>query len=226
MTAEILRRRVRLMAQLLLVAATLMGSCLQSASGLTVGFYNSVCPGKDVEGTIKSAMQTKFNSDKTIVPGLLRMYFHDSFVQVLLKVLSGIIIKFCRDKYIWTLYILQLWFGYTGIIYDGPQVAKLINLMDWSEVLRNEFENHVGLVNVPGFGCISPDKVHGNQHCRERRRAEPNTPWLWPDWHGQNCSGKDLPWQSLLRRHLSVGHQGCSGSGTNKKKILSTLLGS
>ena len=67
----------------LLVLVTLIFSASQSAEGLKVGFYTSVCPGKDVEGTIRSAVQAKFNKDKTITPGLLRMFFHDCFVQVI-----------------------------------------------------------------------------------------------------------------------------------------------
>ena len=66
----------------ILALVTLIFSASQSAEGLTVGFYTSVCPGKDVEGTIRSAVQAKFNKDKTITPGLLRMFFHDCFVQV------------------------------------------------------------------------------------------------------------------------------------------------
>jgi hypothetical protein len=62
----------------LLVCITLLQS--GSAEGLTVGFYNNICPG--AEAAITNAVKSKFNADKTVVPGILRMYFHDCFVRV------------------------------------------------------------------------------------------------------------------------------------------------
>jgi len=50
-------------------------------SPLTVGFYATSCP--SAESLIQRATQAKFNVDKTITAGLLRIFFHDCFVQVL-----------------------------------------------------------------------------------------------------------------------------------------------
>lgn len=49
-------------------------------SQLRNSFYASTCPG--VEGIVRSTVQSHFNSDPTIAPGLLRLHFHDCFVQV------------------------------------------------------------------------------------------------------------------------------------------------
>ncbi|XP_010687995.2 peroxidase 25 [Beta vulgaris subsp. vulgaris] len=48
-------------------------------SQLRNSFYASTCPG--VEGIVRSTVQSHFNSDPTIAPGLLRLHFHDCFVQ-------------------------------------------------------------------------------------------------------------------------------------------------
>ncbi|CAK9879428.1 unnamed protein product [Sphagnum jensenii] len=48
-------------------------------SPLTVGFYATSCP--SAESLIQRATQAKFNVDKTITAGLLRIFFHDCFVQ-------------------------------------------------------------------------------------------------------------------------------------------------
>nr|DAD40288.1 TPA_asm: hypothetical protein HUJ06_014611 [Nelumbo nucifera] len=47
--------------------------------GTRVGFYSKSCP--QVETTVRSTVQSHFRSDPTIAPGLLRMHFHDCFVQ-------------------------------------------------------------------------------------------------------------------------------------------------
>ncbi|CAI0375749.1 unnamed protein product [Linum tenue] len=47
--------------------------------GTRVGFYSTTCP--RVETIVRSAVQSRFNSDSTVAAGLLRMHFHDCFVQ-------------------------------------------------------------------------------------------------------------------------------------------------
>ncbi|CAN1189028.1 Peroxidase N1 [Linum perenne] len=43
-----------------------------------VGFYSTSCP--RAESIVRSTVQSHFNSDPTIAPGILRMHFHDCFV--------------------------------------------------------------------------------------------------------------------------------------------------
>lgn len=47
--------------------------------GTRVGFYSSTCP--RAESIVKSTVTTHVNSDSTLAAGLLRMHFHDCFVQ-------------------------------------------------------------------------------------------------------------------------------------------------
>lgn len=49
-------------------------------SQLSIAYYASSCP--QAEGIVRSTVQSHFNSDPTIAPGLLRLHFHDCFVQV------------------------------------------------------------------------------------------------------------------------------------------------
>lgn len=42
-------------------------------------FYSSSCP--NAEATVRSTVESYFNKDPTIAPGLLRLHFHDCFVQ-------------------------------------------------------------------------------------------------------------------------------------------------
>ncbi|TYI33691.1 hypothetical protein ES332_A04G151400v1 [Gossypium tomentosum] len=52
---------------------------LVEGQGTRVGFYSTSCP--KVESIVSSTVQSHFKSDPTIAPGLLRMHFHDCFVQ-------------------------------------------------------------------------------------------------------------------------------------------------
>ncbi|KAF3617891.1 Cationic peroxidase 2, partial [Capsicum annuum] len=47
--------------------------------GLQIGFYSSSCP--NAESIVRSTVQAEFNKDPTIAAGLLRLHFHDCFVQ-------------------------------------------------------------------------------------------------------------------------------------------------
>nr|XP_043613987.1 peroxidase 60-like [Erigeron canadensis] len=48
--------------------------------GLQYGFYNGKCRSSDVEEIVRKAVYNKFLSDRTIAPALIRMQFHDCFV--------------------------------------------------------------------------------------------------------------------------------------------------
>lgn len=51
-----------------------------SQAGLKSGFYSSTCP--KAEATVRSTVETHFKNDPTIAAGLLRLHFHDCFVEV------------------------------------------------------------------------------------------------------------------------------------------------
>ncbi|GMJ03448.1 peroxidase 25 [Hibiscus trionum] len=61
-----------------LLLLAIVGSLVEG-QGTRVGFYSSSCP--QVESIVKSTVQSHFRSDPTVAPGLLRMHFHDCFVQ-------------------------------------------------------------------------------------------------------------------------------------------------
>lgn len=67
---------------------------------LKTGFYSTSCP--SAESIVRSTVVSHFNKDPTIAPGLLRLHFHDCFVQVsyLIYVVSGLLI--CL---IWSMYV-------------------------------------------------------------------------------------------------------------------------
>ena len=65
--------------QVLLLVVGLM-SIVHGSAALKVGFYNTICP--KAEATVKAVVQSRFKSDTTITPALLRLFFHDCFVRV------------------------------------------------------------------------------------------------------------------------------------------------
>uniref|UniRef100_A0A251T1A9 peroxidase n=1 Tax=Helianthus annuus TaxID=4232 RepID=A0A251T1A9_HELAN len=52
-----------------------------SQNQLKVGFYNQVCP--NAESVVTNIVRDAAKSDHRIPPGLLRLHFHDCFVEVL-----------------------------------------------------------------------------------------------------------------------------------------------
>ncbi|GAU40095.1 hypothetical protein TSUD_389450, partial [Trifolium subterraneum] len=52
---------------------------LVHGQGTRVGFYSSTC--SQAESIVKSTVAAHVNSDSTLAPALLRMHFHDCFVQ-------------------------------------------------------------------------------------------------------------------------------------------------
>ncbi|KAJ9687120.1 hypothetical protein PVL29_015826 [Vitis rotundifolia] len=61
---------------LLLIATA---AALVQGQGTRVGFYSRTCP--QAESIVQKTVQSHFQSNPTIAPGLLRMHFHDCFVQ-------------------------------------------------------------------------------------------------------------------------------------------------
>uniref|UniRef100_A0A5B7BAS9 Peroxidase n=1 Tax=Davidia involucrata TaxID=16924 RepID=A0A5B7BAS9_DAVIN len=57
----------------------LMGLPAQGQGGLKTGFYSSSCP--KAEAIVRATVEARFNKDPTIAAGLLRLHFHDCFVQ-------------------------------------------------------------------------------------------------------------------------------------------------
>ena len=66
---------------LVFLVMLIMGFQAQGQGGLRNGFYSSSCP--KAEDIIRSTVEAHFNKDPTIAAGLLRLHFHDCFVQVL-----------------------------------------------------------------------------------------------------------------------------------------------
>nr|GMD10048.1 cationic peroxidase 2-like [Ipomoea batatas] len=62
--------------RVLLVA---IGATLVLGQGTKVGFYATSCP--TAESIVKATVKSHFQSDPKVAPGLLRMHFHDCFVQ-------------------------------------------------------------------------------------------------------------------------------------------------
>ncbi|XP_062177464.1 peroxidase N1-like [Alnus glutinosa] len=56
-----------------------LGASFANAQATRVGFYAATCP--RAESIVRSTVQSHFRSDPTVAPGLLRMHFHDCFVQ-------------------------------------------------------------------------------------------------------------------------------------------------
>ena len=56
-----------------------LSASLVHGQGTRVGFYSAACP--RVESIVRSTVQSHFRSNPTVAPGLLRMLFHDCFVQ-------------------------------------------------------------------------------------------------------------------------------------------------
>lgn len=56
-------------------------SCLIAVNGqgTRIGFYSTTCP--NAETIVRTTVTSHFGSDPKIAPGLLRMHFHDCFVQ-------------------------------------------------------------------------------------------------------------------------------------------------
>lgn len=64
---------------------------------LETGFYSSSCP--KAEAIIRATLQSHFDKDPTIAAGLLRLHFHDCFVQVFHHFLLLVSIrKTCKQK--------------------------------------------------------------------------------------------------------------------------------
>ena len=61
---------------LLLIA---MAAALVQGQGTRVGFYSRTCP--QVESIVQKTVNSHFQSNPAIAPGLLRMHFHDCFVR-------------------------------------------------------------------------------------------------------------------------------------------------
>lgn len=61
------------------IFATFSGSC---NGALQVGFYRGKCRTVDVEAIVGGVIRAWFSRDPTIVAALLRMQFHDCFVNV------------------------------------------------------------------------------------------------------------------------------------------------
>ncbi|KAF8377283.1 hypothetical protein HHK36_030658 [Tetracentron sinense] len=64
---------------LLVLLFALATSASVQGQGTRVGFYSASCP--RAEFIVRSTLQSHFRSNPSVAPGLLRMHFHDCFVQ-------------------------------------------------------------------------------------------------------------------------------------------------
>lgn len=64
-----------------LILLFLVGSICSCDGQLSVGFYVETCP--DAEAIVRAAVREAALSDSTIPAVLLRLHFHDCFVEVL-----------------------------------------------------------------------------------------------------------------------------------------------
>ncbi|XP_051133570.1 peroxidase N1-like [Andrographis paniculata] len=74
--------RVCVIAALLIATAASLpapSSGQATAVATRVGFYSTSCP--RAESIVQSTVRSHFGADPTVAPGLLRMHFHDCFVQ-------------------------------------------------------------------------------------------------------------------------------------------------
>lgn len=62
-----------------MIIVLVLGAEVRSQS-LKNGYYSTSCP--KAESIVRSTVESHFDSDPTISPGLLRLHFHDCFVQV------------------------------------------------------------------------------------------------------------------------------------------------
>lgn len=56
--------------------------CQGGNAALQVGFYKEKCGSADVETIVDGIIRAWYKKDPTITPALLRMQFHDCFVNV------------------------------------------------------------------------------------------------------------------------------------------------
>ncbi|KAB5520075.1 hypothetical protein DKX38_024394 [Salix brachista] len=56
----------------------MVGTAMVEGQGTRVGFYAATC--RRAESIVRATVQSHFTSDPSIAPGLLRMHFHDCFV--------------------------------------------------------------------------------------------------------------------------------------------------
>ncbi|XP_073152662.1 peroxidase 60-like [Henckelia pumila] len=68
------------LALVVVVCAALSGWCEGGAPPLQVGFYNGKCGSSDVEAVVGGVIASFYAKDPTITAALLRMQFHDCFV--------------------------------------------------------------------------------------------------------------------------------------------------
>ncbi|MCL7043510.1 hypothetical protein MKW94_001641 [Papaver nudicaule] len=68
------------MASIVVVLSLMMlGLLVQAQGDLKPDFYSTSCP--KVASIVRSSVETHFKSDPTIAPALLRLHFHDCFIQ-------------------------------------------------------------------------------------------------------------------------------------------------
>ena len=73
------RRRLLPLVLALVAAASVLAAVPPSEAALAFGFYNATCPIAEV--VVFAEMRAVLQEDPTLAPSLLRMHYHDCFVQ-------------------------------------------------------------------------------------------------------------------------------------------------
>ncbi|KAL6639880.1 hypothetical protein ACP70R_022475 [Stipagrostis hirtigluma subsp. patula] len=79
-TMQVTMPRLTLLFLCALLAAAAQRGAVDAviSDGLQVGFYSKTCP--EAEGTVSDVVNSEMKMDRTIAPGLIRIFFHDCFI--------------------------------------------------------------------------------------------------------------------------------------------------
>lgn len=109
---------------LLAILVVFTGSC--SADQLSEHYYSKSCP--KVLSTVKSVVQTAVSKERRMGASLLRLFFHDCFVNVYFLSPSIIYKTYYTHIYMY-MYIYKLRFVFLKIIFQLNYNERLINML-------------------------------------------------------------------------------------------------
>nr|GEW41397.1 aspartic proteinase-like protein 2 isoform X1 [Tanacetum cinerariifolium] len=124
----------------------------KSQAGLTSGFYSSIC--HKAEATVRFAVETHFKDDHTVAATLLRLHFHDCFVESIC--LEGS----CREDVVHRLLSLMIK-HYVG---EDPEPLSLRELQNVEQQLETALKQILirkdgMLKNKSTYEIMSPEDI-------------------------------------------------------------------